>query len=97
MKNLPTAFDRLSLPWHQNPRNWQIVQNAISPTSRTINIADNLHNNYFHLLDFLYMYNCIIFSFCFLLEKSKTSYICVVSWGGDWTSKLFDFCNWTLA
>jgi len=46
MKTFTTAFVSLSLPWHQNWRNWQEVENAISPTKRTINNAENFANNY---------------------------------------------------
>jgi len=35
------TFYSLSLPWNKNLDNFQKAQNGITPTSRTINNADN--------------------------------------------------------
>jgi len=41
MKTSTTAFVSLSLPWKQKWRNWQEVENAISPSNTTTNNAGN--------------------------------------------------------
>ena len=42
-KTLTITFYSLSLPWNKNFGNSQEAQNAIAPTSRTINIADSFY------------------------------------------------------
>jgi len=41
-KTLTITFYLLSLPWNKNLGNCQDAQNAIAPTSRTINNADSV-------------------------------------------------------
>jgi len=42
-KTLTITFYSLSLPWNKNLGNSQEAQNAIAPTSRTINNADSVY------------------------------------------------------
>jgi len=55
-KTFSITLYSLSLPWNKNLGNCQEAQNAITPTSRTINNADNFVNICIHLSGFVYLY-----------------------------------------
>ena len=77
------AVTTLEQKFRQLPK----AQNAIIPTSRTINNADNFVNICIHSPDFISIYNHIKFSnYVFLFAKSKTCHICIILW--EW---YFDF------